>query len=57
MARMIGNQPFNAVTFDGRRFDCGSHLGYVEANVAIALDRPHLGDALSASLRQMLSGR
>ncbi len=57
MAQMIGNQPFNAVTFDGRRFDCGSHLGYVEANVAIALDRPHLGDALTKSLRQMLTGR
>ena len=57
MAQMIGNQPFNAVTFDGRRFDCGSHLGYVEANVAIALDRPHLGDALTTSLRQMLTGR
>lgn len=57
MAQMIGQQPFNAVTFDGRRFDCGSHLGYVEANVAIALDRPHLGDALTSSLRHMLTGR
>lgn len=57
MAQMIGNMPFNAVTFDGRRYDCGSHLGYVEANVAIALDRPHLGDALAASLRHMLNDR
>lgn len=54
MAQMIGNQPFNAVTFDGRRFDCGSHLGYVEANVAVALDRPHIEAPLRASLRSML---
>jgi UTP--glucose-1-phosphate uridylyltransferase len=32
------------VTFDGRRFDCGSKAGYIEANLAIALDRPDLGD-------------
>jgi UTP--glucose-1-phosphate uridylyltransferase len=54
MARMIGNQSFNAVTFKGRRFDCGSHLGYVEANVAVALDRAHLEAPLRASLRSML---
>ncbi len=54
MAKMIGTQPFNAVTFDGRRFDCGAHLGYVEANVAIALERPGLAEPLRASLRAML---
>src|SRR5690606_9508161 len=30
MARMIGDQPFHAVTFAGRRFDCGSKTGFVE---------------------------
>ena len=43
MARMIGTQPFHAVTFAGRRFDCGSKLGYVEATLALALDRPDMG--------------
>jgi UTP--glucose-1-phosphate uridylyltransferase len=32
------------VTFDGRRFDCGSKAGYIEANLAIALGREDLGD-------------
>ena len=32
----------------------GSHLGYVEANVAVALDRAHLEAPLRASLRSML---
>ncbi|MFN3511177.1 MAG: UTP--glucose-1-phosphate uridylyltransferase GalU, partial [Tsuneonella troitsensis] len=36
MARMIGEQPFHAVTFDGRRFDCGSKTGFVEATLALA---------------------
>lgn len=54
MAAMIGQQPFNAVTFAGRRFDCGAHLGYVEANVALALERPDLAGPLRASIARML---
>lgn len=44
MASMIGTQPFHGVTFDGRRFDCGSKAGYVEANLALALEREDMGD-------------
>jgi UTP--glucose-1-phosphate uridylyltransferase len=56
MARMIGNQPFNAVTFDGRRFDCGSHLGYVEANLAVAMERSELAGPLRASMAALIAG-
>lgn len=44
MARMIGIQPFHALTFDGRRFDCGSKTGFVEATLAIALEREDMAD-------------
>ncbi len=44
MAKLIDTQPFHAVTFRGRRFDCGSKLGFVEATLAIALDRPDMGE-------------
>ena len=44
MASMIGQQPFHGVTFDGRRFDCGSKAGYIEANLALALDRTDLNN-------------
>jgi UTP--glucose-1-phosphate uridylyltransferase len=43
MAKMIGTQPFHAVTFDGARYDCGSKTGFVEATLAIALARPDMG--------------
>ncbi len=56
MARMIGTQPFNAVTFDGQRYDCGAHLGYVEANLAVALQRPDLAGPLKARMRALLEG-
>ncbi len=48
MARMIGSQPFHAVRFDGRRFDCGSKAGYVEATIAIALETPELAGPVRA---------
>ena len=37
MAKMIGRVPFHGLRFAGRRFDCGSKLGYLEATIACAL--------------------
>ena len=42
MARMIGRRPFHGLRFEGRRFDCGARLGYLEATVACALERADL---------------
>jgi UTP--glucose-1-phosphate uridylyltransferase len=42
MARMIGRSPFHGLRFEGRRFDCGARLGYLEAIVACALARAEL---------------
>ncbi len=54
MARMIGSQPFHAVTFAGRRFDCGSKLGFVEATLALALEREDIGERVRAMAARML---
>ncbi len=56
MARMIGNQPFHAVTFDGRRFDCGSKTGFVEATLALALEREDMGAEVRAVAERLLRG-
>ena len=56
MAKMIGNQPFHAVTFDGARYDCGSKVGFVEATLALALQRPDMGDEVRAMARRLLAG-
>ena len=55
MARMIGQQPFHAVTFAGRRFDCGSKTGFVEATLALALERPDMGAAVRAMAERLLA--
>mgnify|MGYP003700635941 FL=1 len=44
MARTIKNQPFHGLRFQGRRFDCGSKAGFLEANIAYALEREDLRD-------------
>ncbi|MEN7538131.1 UTP--glucose-1-phosphate uridylyltransferase GalU [Aurantiacibacter flavus] len=55
MARMIGSQPFHAVTFEGRRFDCGSKLGFVEATLALALEREDMGADVRAMAERLLA--
>ncbi|WEK45346.1 MAG: UTP--glucose-1-phosphate uridylyltransferase [Candidatus Andeanibacterium colombiense] len=55
MARMIGTQPFHAVTFAGRRFDCGSKLGFVEATLALALEREDMGAEVRAMAHRLLA--
>ncbi|MBS1239530.1 MAG: gtaB [Proteobacteria bacterium] len=54
MARMIGSQPFHAVTFEGRRYDCGSKLGFVEATLALALEREDMGAEVRAMALRLL---
>jgi UTP--glucose-1-phosphate uridylyltransferase len=46
MAKLIGKAPFHGLRFEGRRFDCGDKVGFLEANIAFALARDDLGDAV-----------
>ncbi len=51
MARMIGHSPFHGLRYEGRRFDCGDKIGFLEAQIAFALKRPDLAPALRRFLR------
>ncbi|WP_158742014.1 UTP--glucose-1-phosphate uridylyltransferase GalU [Acidisphaera sp. L21] len=46
MAKMIGKTPFHGLRYEGERFDCGDKVGYLEAQIAFALQRPDLSDAV-----------
>jgi UTP--glucose-1-phosphate uridylyltransferase len=37
--------------FEGVRFDCGSKLGYLQANVQLALKHAEVGEAFKSYLR------
>ncbi len=50
LARLIGVQPFHAQTFDGVRHDCGDKAGFIQANIALSLER----EDLEPSIREFL---
>jgi UTP-glucose-1-phosphate uridylyltransferase len=52
MAKMIGFTPFHGLRYEGRRFDCGDKVGYLEAQIAFALKREDLGSAVRAFLKK-----
>jgi len=54
MIALAGDQPFHGVRFDGRTHDCGSKLGFLTANLAVALQRPDIAPALRAEIRKLL---
>lgn len=43
MAKLIGAQPFHGFRYEGQRYDCGSRIGFIEANLAFALQDPEIG--------------
>ena len=55
MSRAIGLLPFHGLRFDGRRFDCGSKVGYLEANVAFALSREDLRGSFRTILERYMA--
>ena len=57
MAKLIGKAPFHGLRFEGRRFDCGDKVGFFEANLAFALARSDLGDAVQDVLAQYARSR
>ncbi len=54
MSSMIGKVPFYGYRFDGKRYDCGSREGYLEANIAFALDRDDMKKDVHKILKQFV---
>ncbi|MEM6665272.1 MAG: UTP--glucose-1-phosphate uridylyltransferase GalU [Pseudomonadota bacterium] len=54
MLDLMANQKFFGARFDGTTFDCGSKIGFLTANVAMALSRSDLADDFRAELKSVL---
>jgi UTP--glucose-1-phosphate uridylyltransferase len=54
IAKLLREEPVYAYQFQGKRYDCGSKLGYLEATVAYALKHPELGDDFKRSLAMLI---
>jgi UTP--glucose-1-phosphate uridylyltransferase len=51
MHKLMGTQPFYALEYDGVTYDCGDKLGWLRANIAMALKREDI-----KGVRAMLEG-
>ena len=45
IAALLASQRVDAFRFHGTRFDCGTHLGLIEATIRYALDNEKLSEA------------
>jgi UTP--glucose-1-phosphate uridylyltransferase len=50
---LLGLESVLSYEFEGVRYDCGTKIGHLEAQVWFALKRPELRDAFSSYLRQL----
>jgi UTP--glucose-1-phosphate uridylyltransferase len=48
IAGMIGRQPLHGYRFRGTRYDCGDKLGFILGNIAFAMRRPDMAEAIRA---------
>jgi len=57
IAALLEAEPVYAYRFSGRRYDCGSKLGYLKATVEYGLRHPELGEQFARYLVEFLAGR
>ncbi|HEX7633919.1 MAG TPA: UTP--glucose-1-phosphate uridylyltransferase GalU [Noviherbaspirillum sp.] len=53
IAAMLNTHPVLAYEFKGRRYDCGSKFGYLEASVMYALKHPAVADKFGDFIEQL----
>jgi UTP--glucose-1-phosphate uridylyltransferase len=54
IAALLTQEPVNAYRFKGTRFDCGTHIGLIEATIRYALDHEKLSDVAMRLMQNAL---
>jgi UTP--glucose-1-phosphate uridylyltransferase len=57
IGRLLAREPVYAFRFEGRRYDCGSKLVFLEATVNLALKHREVGEPFRALLHQLNAER
>src|SRR5512135_3094209 len=57
IAALLADEAIYAYAFEGRRYDCGSKLGYLEATVEFALKHSSLGQQFADYLARVVAAR
>jgi len=53
LRRLLTKEPIYGYLFEGKRYDAGDKLGFLQATVELALDRPDLGKEFRKYLRSL----
>ncbi len=53
IAQLIQSEPVHAYEYIGKRYDCGSKLGFLEATLELALQHPEVGNSFQQFLRNL----
>jgi UTP--glucose-1-phosphate uridylyltransferase len=53
IAALIGKEKVQAFRYDGKRYDCGSKEGFLEATIDLALANAELSGAVRAHLKRL----
>ena len=53
IAGLLTTEPVHAYQYLGKRFDCGSKLGFLEATVELALEHPEVGEDFRRYLKSL----
>ncbi|WP_144765665.1 UTP--glucose-1-phosphate uridylyltransferase GalU [Methylobacterium dankookense] len=56
MIKLMAEQKFFGMHYEGRTYDTGSKIGFLTANLAYALERPDLAEPLKAEIARLLNG-
>ena len=54
LAKQAENEKLLAYKFEGKRYDCGSKLGYLEATVELAIKHPGVGKQFAKYLQKLV---
>jgi UTP--glucose-1-phosphate uridylyltransferase len=57
IAALMADEAVHAYAFEGKRYDCGSKLGYLEATVEFGLKHENLGDQFANYLARLVADR
>ena len=55
LARQIGKVPFHGFRFSGERFDCGSKIGFLQANIAFGMSRDDLAEPFASWIKNRMA--
>ena len=57
IASRIGHSNCSGYKFSGERFDCGSKLGFIQANIKLSIQRPEMQNKLKSWLQDEILDR